>query len=95
MIREYVIEYAEDRIGIGMIENRRKGGGDGVGKVRGKFGVMWAWKVRGCGRGKCVESLRGEKTRGCGLECSMGRALKVRGFLWVCKLGSFLGRDNE
>ena len=55
MIREYVIEYAEDRIGIGMIENRRKGGGgrawEWAGIVRGYVGVessrMWAWKVRG------------------------------------------------
>ena len=57
MIREYVIEYAEDRIGIGMIENRRKGGGGtGLGMGgdssglcgRGKFedvGVESAWKV--------------------------------------------------
>ena len=81
MIREYVIEYAEDRIGIGMIENRRKGGGgrawEWAGIVRGYVGVessrMWAWKVRG--------KFEGVKTRGRGLECSMGRALKVRGFL--------------
>jgi hypothetical protein len=57
MIREYVIEYAEDRIGIGMIENRRKGGGERAWEVggessgvcgRGKFedvGVESAWKV--------------------------------------------------
>ena len=57
MIREYVIEYAEDRIGIGMIENRRKGGGGtGLGMGgdssglcgRGKFegaGLESAWKV--------------------------------------------------
>ena len=52
--REYEYEYSEDRVGIVW-------GGEGVGKVRGKFeGVevkmkwyflkssrMWAWKVRG------------------------------------------------
>jgi hypothetical protein len=62
MIREYVIEYAEDRIGIGMIENRRKGGGERAwewaGIVRGYVGVessrMWAWKVLWYGRGKCL-----------------------------------------
>ena len=31
MIREYVIEYAEDRIGIGIIEAGGKYGGEGLG----------------------------------------------------------------
>ena len=40
-----------------MLENRKGveslgGGGEGLGSGRGKFGGMWAWKVRGCGRGK-------------------------------------------
>ena len=48
MIREYVIEYAEDRIGIGMIENRRRGGGAGLGKCV-ESSRVWAEKFEGVG----------------------------------------------
>ena len=88
-----------------MIENKKGVESWGVrawewaGKVRryvGESSRVWAWKVLGYGRGKCVACSRG----GGELEVWLGMfegmwALKVRGFLWVCKLGSFLGRDNE
>ena len=49
MIREYVIEYAEDRIGIGMIENRKGLESRGVlGKSLGMGGESSGL----CGRGK-------------------------------------------
>ena len=53
MIREYVIEYDEDRLGIGIIENGESWGGawEWAWKVRGYVGVessrVRAWKVRG------------------------------------------------
>ena len=82
MIREYVIEYAEDRIGIS-VESWGVRAWEWARKVRGYVGVesAWVWdlKVRGCGRGKCLGmglGMGGEKCVEISRVCGLGKCVE-------------------